>query len=488
MILPPDRRQFLHLCALGASSIFVSPELALSKPVPADWRLGVRDLEGDLAPAKMRLVHGRPPRGLSGALYRNGPAKFRRGEGPAAHWFDGDGFVRRFLIDEGDAQLSGRFVDTHKRRLESQEGRLVVGGFGTDRASGYAPRSPDDSNASNTNVVAVGNEVWALWEAGSPVRLDPATLATRGMKTLREDMAHMPFLAHPRIEPGGRIWNLGFAGNRMIVWQLAATGKLEKAEVVRLPRASYVHDFTATKKHIIIVLQPWVFGGSGGSVKAGLQWKPELGTEILVLDKADLSRRRMFELPSFALFHLGDAWEEADGTIRFDLCSYEDPTFGNSSAGQLPQGIHRSDPVPRLTLVALRPNGKADISITPFSAEFPRSDARQAGLRRRYTVHATSIETERPFAQGVAVFDWTRERQERFDFGPSHLVEEFVFVPRGSDELNGWLVGTTLNLERQATELHVLDARNVRSGPIASWRAGTALPVGFHGNFVQRGV
>lgn len=72
-----------------------------------------------------------------------------------------------------------------------------------------------------------------------------------------------------------------------------------------------------------------------------------------------------------------------------------------------------------------------------------------------------------------------------FDFGPRHLVEEMMFVPRpgSSEELDGWLVGATLNLDAEATELHVFNARHVTQGPIAAWRAPVALPVTFHGVF-----
>jgi len=85
------------------------------------------------------------------------------------------------------------------------------------------------------------------------------------------------------------------------------------------------------------------------------------------------------------------------------------------------------------------------------------------------------------------VRDWKRDREQIYGFGPRHMVEEMVFVPRpgASQELDGWIVGTTLNLDAKATELHVFDARRVEQGPIAAWRAPVALPVTFHGVFVQ---
>lgn len=137
-------------------------------------------------------------------------------------------------------------------------------------------------------------------------------------------------------------------------------------------------------------------------------------------------------------------------------------------------------------MITLRANGQAELAAEAVSAEFPRSDPRFAGLARRYSVHLTNERPDRPLFQSVAVRDWKKDRDQVFDFGARHLVEEMVFAlrPGSSAELDGWLVGTTLNLDARATELHVFDARHVERGPLVTWRASVALPVTFHGVFV----
>jgi all-trans-8'-apo-beta-carotenal 15,15'-oxygenase len=480
-----DRRAFLRAAGLTGAAAVLSPETVFAAGA-ADWTLAFRDVEADIGPTRLAHVRGKAPAGLSGALIRNGPAKFRRPGGSAGHWFDGEGLVRRWSIQDGQASLAARFVDTPKRRANAAANAMVTPGFGTRAGPGATLGGPDDANGANTSVMMAGGELWALWEAGSPCALDPVTLETRGFKTLRPDLKAMPFLAHPRREPDGRIWNLGLAGKHAIVWRLAPDGALEDAQVVALPRASYIHDFTATERHLVIVLQPWIQERLEMPYISSMAWRPELGTQVVVLDKADLTRSRTFELPPFFFFHLGDAWEDAGGTIRFDACVDDDPR-GTASAGeQLLSGVPFKDVAPpRLALIALHADGKAQLTRFDSVAEFPRSDERFAGRARRYSVHAAVGEPGKPVFHGVAVRDWKTGREETFAFGRRQLVEEMVFVPRpgSSEEFDGWLVGTSLDLDAQASELHAFDARHIADGPLVTWRANTALPLGFHGIF-----
>ena len=97
------------------------------------------------------------------------------------------------------------------------------GPFGTARAGGFAANAFDlrQKNLANTNVLAWGGKVYALYEAGRPVRLDAATLSCLGEDDLegklREGMfvsAGLPaaveralgvggsaFTAHPHVDP-----------------------------------------------------------------------------------------------------------------------------------------------------------------------------------------------------------------------------------------------------------------------------------------------
>ena len=488
-----NRRHLLQTLSGAAMASILTPELAqaagqLRQGAAAglDWRVAFADLDTDLPPTPMRRVSGRSPQGLAGSLYRNGPGKFHRPGGSVDHWFDGDGLMRAFRIRDGEASVAARFIDTPKRRTDIAANAVVTPGFGTSAKPGARVESNDDANAANISVMPVGDEIWALWEAGSPIALDPGDLSTKGIKTLRPDLVHMPFLAHPRREPGGDIWSLGLNGDKAIVWRLGRDGALKSADLIDLPAASYVHDFTATERHLILILQPWIQDRQTLPYADSFSWKPELGSKVLVLDKADLGKRRIYELPAFFAFHYGAAWEEADGTLRFDGCLSQDASFATANGRSIMKGVWTPEPSPILTLVALRSDGRASLEATGVSAEFPRTDGRFAGRARRYTVHATGAGDGGPLFNGLATHDWKTGRQDAFSFGTGHLVEEAVFVarPGGSAELDGWLLAPSVNLAARATELHAFDARHVAAGPVVTWRMDRALPVSLHGAFV----
>ena len=484
--MTPTRRHFL-MGAAALSAAVATPEMvraAAALDVAADWALVTRDLEGDVAPRAMRLARGRAPAGLEGTLFRNGPAKFRRPGGSATHWFDGDGLMRAFDLSGGQAMLRARFADTPKRRTETALNAVVTPGFGTPGRDGARIGSPDDASAANTAVMVAGDKVWALWEAGSPLQMDARSLATENFVTLSPDLKGMPFQAHPRFAPDGTIWNVGTSGDRMIVWHMDAGGGLIDAQVVRLPRASYLHDFTATDRHLVIVLQPWVFDHAAMPFSTQFAWKPELGAQVLVLDKADLTQTRLYELPTFSFFHLGDAWADTDGTIRFDLAAGQDVRFAVDGARVLVEGRGRVPGEPaQLSLVTLRADGRADRVSSGITGEFPKANPRFAGVRRSLTAHTTGETSGRPLPTGIAVHNWSTGRSDAFEFGVGHVVEEAVFVPRpgARTERDAWLVGPTIDLRAGVTKLHVFDVAHVSDGPLATWAADVALPAGFHG-------
>ena len=460
---------------------------AAGSDMPA-WQIGYRTAPPEgFGPAKMKLVSGKAPAGLKGTLYRNGPGQFHYGDTYASHWFDGDGMIQKLSIEDGEVVHTGRFVDTHKRREEQKAGKFLAPGFGTEGDPDFPIQHPDDVNAANTSVLMVNGELHALWEGGSAYRVDKDTLEAKGPKDWRADLSGMPFLAHPKVEPNGRVWNLGTSGTRVVVYKISATGELEDFQLVDLGVPSYIHDWAMTERQLIILAQPWLYTRNIPPFVEALEWKPEEGMKFLIIDKDDLSKTRWAQGPARAFFHTGAAWEESDGTIRFDAALYKEPILGPGGATNEMKGIYNDADAfhSDLTQIVIPTSGDVKLIETGLDGDFPQQDPRRHGLPRKLTSLATGTLHGRPGASALTVQNWGTGKSNTFSFGPDRLVEEHLFVPKpgSSDEADCWLVGTALNTKTKASELWVFDAANVSDGPVAIWTADYAWPLGFHGTW-----
>jgi all-trans-8'-apo-beta-carotenal 15,15'-oxygenase len=472
-----SRRSLLASFAAAGAMAAAPAAFAADNP----WSLGLENAPAEGFPeAVMRLVHGRAPAGLEGALYRNGPGWFRYGASATGHWFDGDGFIQRFAIADGRARHSARFADTPKRRIEQERQAIIMPGFGTRGAPDAPADSADAMNAANTSVMMAGDELWALWEGGSPTRLDPNTLETRGVRPFREDLAGMPFLAHPKVEPNGRVWNLGVNGSRVVIWRLSANGALEDAQVIDTGFRSYIHDWAVTERYLIIPLQPWTIEHFVAPIVDSYTWRGDQPFRVLVLDKNDYANRRMYELPAMFFFHTGDAWEENDGTIRFDLCITPDAHFVTEEARNMINRDVEDRSAAELVMAVLHRDGRAELQRTGQFGEFPQTDRRRQGLAR----DLTSIVDDRG-DNILGLMNWRTGGYERFEFGPHQMVQEHLFAPKPgrNGERDAWLIGVTLNARARATELHVFDVARISDGPLATWRSRYMAPLGFHGTW-----
>ena len=120
-----------------------------------------------------------------------------------------------------------------------------------------------------------------------------------------------------------------------------------------------------------------------------------------------------------AIFHLGDAWEDAYGTIRFDVAAGKDVAFAVDGARVL---VERRGAVPGepavLNLVTLHADGRAEMTSPAASPpNSPRPIRAAPACRRRLTVHTAGETAGRPLPTGLASGTGTAAGRDAFDFG-----------------------------------------------------------------------
>lgn len=504
-----QRRHFLRTLGAAAGAALLARAPAVLGARDADpwlhefhaalerqpWLAGWRNFDGVALPERALRWHGRPPRGLAGTLYRNGPARFERGGLRYHHWFDGDGLIQAWRIGDGRVSHRARMVGTRKFAAEEAAGRFVRPAAGT-RIEGAQPmRNSDDINAANTSVMHLDDRLYALWEGGSAWELDAESLAAKGPRTWRADLESVPFSAHPLRERDGSLWNFGLAAYAsdptLLVWRIGADGELVSITPIKLSMPGYLHSFAMTDRHLVFVISPWLYDRDGsGAFFERLRWRPERGSEAVVVAKDALDAPVRHALPAGLAFHYADAWEER-GRLMLRACWLDDADAANRSLAGVMRGrpldVHAGsqDRFARIEL-PLAARGRARMHRDgPSLAEFPAWDARHGGPGGRVYL-ARQSDPAQPYMDTIAAWDARRDRLDEYRYGDGWLAEEHLFVPKSPDARRdqGWLIGTALDSRRRRLCLSVFDAAHVGDGPVCQAALPHTLPLGFHGTFV----
>jgi len=122
--------------------------------------------------------------------------------------------------------------------------------------------------------------------------------------------------------------------------------------------------------------------------------------------------------------------------------------------------------------------------IDDLGGDFTRINPAYTGIRSRY--HTMGAFHGRPDVIGhfdtVVQYDDVSGTRTDWYAGPGMVVGEAVFAPApdGEAENDGWLLCTLHERATGATDLAVLDARDVAGGPVATVHLPRRVPFGFH--------
>jgi carotenoid cleavage dioxygenase len=451
-------------------------------------------LKGNFAPWRMEgdaddlEVIGEIPRDLNGTYYRNGPNAAYEPAG-RYHWFDGDGMIHSIRLEDGRACYRNRYVRSEGLLEERKAGKALFSGL-LDVSMTEAPRF---KNTANTNIVAHAGKLLALVESSLPTQLVPCTLETIGVYDFAGRLSG-PMTAHPKMDPvTGEMLFFGYSPfPPYLQYHMAdASGALVRSEPIDVAWPSMIHDFAITEAHVVFILCPIVFSFERMAEGKGVfSWEPERGTRIGVMPRAGASADvRWFDTEPCYVFHPLNAYDDGDRVV-LDVARYEQLLFMAPNAARDPDW--RGKNVARLhrwTIDRAR-GGVRSQPLDDGDGEFPRADERRLGRRHRYGYMAATgpegNETLHPVFTAVRKFDLERGTIETRAFGPGNGAGEPLFVPRRADgaEDDGYLLTLVYDQACNATELVILDARNIQDEPVARVPLPHRVPYGFHGNWV----
>jgi len=452
--------------------------------------------EHDFVPLR---VEGHLPPALRGTLYRNGPAVYDAGSDP--HWFDGNGAVTAIRLDGAGAVGAVRVLHAPSADADAGRADARYGGF-RQRASWrqrlaalFLGASPV-RNMASINVLPWQGRLFGLYETVPPLELDPRTLATLGETDLGGVVKHA-WNAHPRRVPSRRAtYQFGVRMGPKVhldVYALPDDGPATCLTSIPLPGVMEVHDFFATERHLVFVLPPlWghpLVTVLGGSFTRSLRWRPQAGTEVLVLPIDRPQEVRRFRTEPFFFWHGVNAYDSADGRgIVLDLIRYADFDSTLRFTDIVPAGGDAVQP-------SVLARGRLDLASDSVRweqrwahpSEFASVHPDFRGRAHRWVWaagHAPQYDG-RGWWDRLLCIDLERGEARRFAAGVRCAIGEPVLVARSPEELDVWVLALVRDFDAGATHLAIWDGQRPDEGPVARAWFDQQLPPSLHGCWVS---
>ena len=433
-------------------------------------------LENNFAPVDVETTlteltwTGSIPDELTGRFLRNGPNPLQKVDPDSHHWFIGDGMVHGLRLDSGRA-------DWYRNRWVRSESIAADLGeeVGDRNLSGGSP---------NTHVIGHAGRTWALVESGTP----PVELGYE-LDTIGHSASWGAYTAHPKVDPETNelhAISYDWANYRDHVKYVVmdASANTTKVLDIPMPGMSMIHDMSITRNYVVIYDFPVTLSFMALATGSGFpfRWNPEHEARVGLLPRSGGAEDIIWSPVSQSYaYHPMNAYENEDGNVVIDICRY-DRMFDGDTHGPF------GDSTPKLDRWEVNPvlRKVSETRVDDRDQEFPRChpDLNGKPYRYGYTVAAEGTSFPRIFKQ-----DMQTGASSTYEFGPGRHGAEPYFIPRESaaSEDDGYLMTYVYDESRKASELVILDARDLARPALAQIQLPVRVPYGFHGSWIADG-
>ena len=470
-----------------------------SNPNLKSWSFAIASPANEFTLTPLPLITGKVPPGLRGSLYRNGPGRLQRGDRQVGHWFDGDGAILAVHFTNNGPTGVYRYVQTSGYQAETAANSFIFPNYGTIALGPFWNNwGKDVKNAANTSVLALSDRLLALWEGGKPHALDLDTLDTIGLDNLSKLEDKDAFSAHPKVDnETGEIFNFGVAAGinaTLNLYRSNCTGKIVKKSSFNLEGLPIIHDFVMAGPYLIffvppvrVNLLPVVVGIR--SFSDSMEWKPALGTQILIFDRNSLSLvSRGFTAP-FYQWHFTNAYLDETGVeIVVELVRYPDFQT-NQNLKEVPTGKITTPAKGTLWQINIDPK-TAKVSkqeeLLDRKCEFPIVSQQEVGQPWYYTYLSTYQDGSNITADifnAIARFDRKTGNLSIANLGNNLYPSEPIYVRDRIDLQKGWLLTVVYDGNTNTSQVWIYDSDNLVADPVCKLGLPEIVPHGFHGTW-----
>ena len=476
-----------------------------------EWAKAYCNVEEELTNFELDLVKGSIPKEISGCFYRNGPGRLERDGQWLHHPFDGDGMIAAFRFNDGKVHLSNKFVRTKEWQEEEKAGRFLYRGvFGSQKKGGVLANAFDVrlKNIANTNVVRLGDDLLALWEAAGPHALNPETLETHGLSNLHGALKEgEAFSAHPRFDKTDK------HNHKMVTFSVNTgpkstirlmefgcdginAGKIISDRKDSFPGFAFIHDFAITKNWAIFLQNaisfnpiPFLLGKKGAAQCLSSNPKEKGKFLLIPRDSGEFrgTNPRVIDGPEGFVFHHVNAWESEE-EINIDSIYYKDfpsiepnEDFRKINFDSIPEGILK-----RCKINLNQGSVKSDI-LSEQCCEFAMVNPNKQTLSAEYSWMAVA-EKKRGNGplQAIKKINLSSLEESFWSAAPKGFLSEPLMIPKTNSmkEDEGWIIALIWNGERSGTDLVLLSSDTLREEAILE--LPIKIPHGLHGSWIEQ--
>ena len=412
-------------------------------------------------------VIGTIPKDLQGTLLRNGPNPVD--PGPNHHWFMGDAMLHAIRLGNGQAKsYRNRWVRT--KTLEEKTGLAAAIGSQVELMV---------QSSGNVNVIGHGGRVLALPEVGLPYEMDKQ-LDTKGLYDYEGKLASS-MTAHPKID--GRTEEMLFFGYEMFApflryHEVSKNGDLVKSIDIELPEAIMMHDFGVTETRVVFMDLPVVFDLTLVGKGFPFQWLDSHQSRLGIMNRAsDADTVQWIEIDPCYVFHPLNSYDDGH-KIVMDVVRYQKMMTAEGD-----DDFEKGSNLIRWVIDPAAGTVGTTI-LSDIDMEFPRVNPNVECYQHRFG-YALKAGGTHGFSD-LLKFDLDAGTTQTYRVGDNCAGGEPVFVgsSKGEAEDTGYILSIIYNGDTQLSELHIIDAQNFTSKPLAIVKLNARVPFGFHGNFV----
>ena len=283
-------------------------------------------------------VKGTVPAWLTGSYYAVGPGQCELDGKRAPGWFDGFAMAHRFTLNADHITYANHVIESEYAAQSRAQGKItgtvpeVKPSTWSKVSSLWSSNQRPAYDNTNLNVVQLDRHLLALTETPHAYALEGKQI-TSSRKTYHDNLecqfccAH---LAHDNTRHGWYSFGINFARSSSYQVYSIDARTLKRTVIATIPvsNPAYMHSFALTPTYIILietpfVVSPWDLFWNNTAFLDTFQWKPQLGTQFIVLERRTGAIVGSFKTDPFFMLHCINAYEK-ESKLHIDLPCYSD--------------------------------------------------------------------------------------------------------------------------------------------------------------------